>query len=639
MSFKTKTKLLLVLIILILVVAFTYKDAISKESILTDVPYRNQILSYPDWAYGWSSCGYTCMMMSILYNQALPAGLTEQDLLKELRDNCSVVTSDAVFYNWNLSDEFCRDYLGDFDLKVGYITADYETELENSIDNGWPVIVGTYIFGNVGHVILVVGYDDENWIVHDPANSWGREYTPDSWWAEEAAFVKYPRGSFTCLYGVVISSDHLNSNDGLVILPIYDDVVHLGDSYYSGAINGDFVKEEAECKSVCWYFDLGSHDLDGLNGCYLSMRVAGAQRLWQNDKANPVYINGEEATEIVVKNQDAAFNNTIHHFYIYKGLLHEGRNQIFIRSRTAPINDGTRYMEFDDFEISEVCFQFDYSDNLLQCYEEPRVEEADLILDDPVELEFEAGFSDDEKEKSEDILQELANVGGQIVPPMDERHAQIAQLLTPLTTQIGQFIRIKKINYLLFESSTIDPIGLPDGTLLIPTGLVKYQHDKLDNNLDQAMLFPVISALVRADLGISYEQVKRKNKAGVLAFFGSIASCFSNNDVANYAGQALKVASALTMKAEDKDFYLADAYAMDILNSMGLSSNEAFSYLDATYSYENDNPDNLETFYMFAPSAEKRLNALIKYNYVKNTNDSLVSPLYFDFVKAAGGDE
>ena len=610
----------------------------NSERVLRDVPYRNQVDSYPDWPHGWSSCGYTCMVMSILYNQAVPENMNEIDLLKKLRDNCSVIGGDIVFYNWNLSDEFCRDWLPEFNLQVNYIIGDYERQFKESIDRGWPVIVGTYIFGDVGHVILLVGYDDNNWIVHDPANAWGKEYTPESWWTENAAFVTYPKGSFTCLYGVVISSDHRIGEGKQKIISIWEPLVHLGDSYYEGEINEDFVKPQADCRSQSWHFDLSSQDLAGLNGCCLQMKVAGAQRLWENNQGNPVYINGVEAAEIVTQGENPDNNHSIHQFYVFRELLREGTNIILIRAWTAPIKNGNRYIDFDDFEISEMCLRLDYGDDLIQCYEEPRVviEPEALVRDEPVKFEVgEQDFSRKETKKAEKIVAELKNVGGQIVPADDERQAQIATLLAPLADHLDKFQRIKAINYILFESPTIDPIGLPDGTLLIPTGFIRYQRDKMAGKLDQAMLFPIISALVQADRGISYEQVKRKDKIDVVGFFGSLAKKITGNDVAQYAGTALELAAALTMETEDEDFYLADAWALDILTAMGLSANEAYTYFDATDAYERDNPDNLEVFYMFAPPAEKRLNALIKYDFVKNVLDSPISPGLFDFAKAA----
>ena len=56
-------------------------------------------------------------------------------------------------------------------LDTSWSTTGTRSELRAWIDSGRPVIVHGYWTG-AGHIAVLIGYDDRDWVVHDPAGDW-----------------------------------------------------------------------------------------------------------------------------------------------------------------------------------------------------------------------------------------------------------------------------------------------------------------------------------------------------------------------------------------------------------------------------------------------------------------------------------
>jgi len=65
----------------------------------------------------------------------------------------------------------------------------FESTVKELIDQGKPVIASGY-FPN-GHVIVIVGYDKEGWIVHDPYGDANTKYKNTN-----GMYVRYKYGDF-----------------------------------------------------------------------------------------------------------------------------------------------------------------------------------------------------------------------------------------------------------------------------------------------------------------------------------------------------------------------------------------------------------------------------------------------------------
>ena len=73
-------------------------------------------------------------------------------------------------------------------LETRWSTQGTRADLRDWLDSGRPVIVHGYWTG-AGHIAVLVGYDESDWIVHDPAGDW---YT--CYGCGEGESVRYPRG-------------------------------------------------------------------------------------------------------------------------------------------------------------------------------------------------------------------------------------------------------------------------------------------------------------------------------------------------------------------------------------------------------------------------------------------------------------
>ncbi|MBU0648357.1 C39 family peptidase, partial [Patescibacteria group bacterium] len=206
----SKTKVSTLVLVGLVLIMILSQSVLGAEVILTDVPYRNQVISYPDWFYNHSSCGFTCMIMDLYYlGLEGDDNLTEYQRIEHLYDNCTTLYQGTwPIYDYAQSDEYCDAFLSEYDINVKYLGSNDESGIKSAIDDGWGVICGTDIYGDAGHVIFIVGYKDNSWIVHDPAGDWHEQYVPAggmpwSW----APYVEYPMGSFTIWYGVVMKRD------------------------------------------------------------------------------------------------------------------------------------------------------------------------------------------------------------------------------------------------------------------------------------------------------------------------------------------------------------------------------------------------------------------------------------------------
>jgi len=91
--------------------------------------------------------------------------------------------------------EAIKDYLGaagyDRNLVICKRNNGTWKEVSRSLKNGFPVILSTKLTSS-GHIVLVVGEDSANWIVHDPYGD-ARARNPDN---PISGYRKSPNGSF-----------------------------------------------------------------------------------------------------------------------------------------------------------------------------------------------------------------------------------------------------------------------------------------------------------------------------------------------------------------------------------------------------------------------------------------------------------
>jgi len=108
-------------------------------------------------------------------------GVIDSSALQYRVDNVSTVIDESKFAHLNNFKEMLTtvgNYItkDDFIFSMKYLTPG---QIKESIDNDFPVIVsGKFTAG--GHFILIVGYDNYNWIVDDPYGDWNSNYSPET---------------------------------------------------------------------------------------------------------------------------------------------------------------------------------------------------------------------------------------------------------------------------------------------------------------------------------------------------------------------------------------------------------------------------------------------------------------------------
>jgi hypothetical protein len=412
-------------------------------------------------------------------------------------------------------------------------------------------------------------------------------------------------------------------------ISIFTDLIHLGDSFYTTPINVGFAKKNDEGKVGSWFFDLDFANLPGYEQIVLAMTIRGAEKLDGQYLGNPIDINGTQIGECLVKDGKLENNGKYHYFAVPKEILFQGKNMLMIRSISHLI---LNRIDFDDFEIADIKLLF------VQKTESKSTEGGILsakLSDEPVQYELKKsdGFSEEEKEKSEAISSEFIKKGGKIYPVDDPKYDQLKQIMTPILKNIGMFNRYsnEEFKVAIFKSATLDPIVLPDGRLLIPDGLL----DMYNEELPESFLFPILSQMVQADKGITYEQATRTNWSKILGTIGVIASQYTGggSNIVQAIGSGLILAAVLNLKVDREDYFVSDAYALDMLEQIDLDCDDAFSFVDAITTMQVKNPKKLEVFYLYAPDARERLKALQYYNLLRNCYALPIKPNEIDWEK------
>lgn len=90
----------------------------------------------------------------------------------------------SLCLNYNLDRHIPEDLVKLFSLKGLKAKATLSAtanDIKKSIDNGNPVVINGY-FTASGHYILIIGYDDTGFIVHDPWGEWDKDgYYKNTW--------------------------------------------------------------------------------------------------------------------------------------------------------------------------------------------------------------------------------------------------------------------------------------------------------------------------------------------------------------------------------------------------------------------------------------------------------------------------
>jgi len=407
--------------------------------------------------------------------------------------------------------------------------------------------------------------------------------------------------------------------------------IHLGDSFYEGDINKGFNKKDAEGIITKKVFSLGNNEVNNLQKCRLVMEICGAQSHPKSKLGDPIMINCQQIGQCLIPGDDPKKNNLEYTFDIPINILQVGNNEFFVRAlpRAYLMRNGRTFLDFDDFEIRNVRLIFNYnkgSENkgtraTVTAQKIPLNEEnetLEIVTDD---LQQTKDFESESKTVIDDFLKK----GGEFVGEDTEKYQKFMQLIQPIDAQAQTLSRQTPIKWKLFESNTLDPIALPDRTILVPTGLIANEKELPENKI-----FPIVSAIFQSDLGISHKQANRKDLASVLGFLGTVLTK-NDNTITKYIGMGMLLAGSLSLKSESEDFYLADAYAADWMKNNGLQIDQAFTLLDAADLLEKERPN--ESFYLLAPPAKKRLEALTKYTYWQNTYPVPIAPEMIDWEK------
>ncbi len=412
------------------------------------------------------------------------------------------------------------------------------------------------------------------------------------------------------------------------IITIFSGLIHLGDSNYSTPLNVGFSKKDDEGKVGTWKFTLQPSDFEKLQSANLVMTIRGAEKLDRNYIGNPIELGLYKIGECLVKDGKLENNGKYHSFPIDVRRLYAGTNCLMIRSIAHWI--GNHY-DYDDFEISDLKLVLNYGTNsiLLDNHMLPilAADEATVFG-----VEKKDGFGEKEKQAAQEAFADFSKRGGKLVK--DEKYlAKVKEMLWPIASNINLFDRYDKKNtgYMVFESKTYDPIVLTNGTIMIPTGLINLYN----NELPESFIFPILSEMVQADKGITWEQSNRTDWIKVLGTIGTIASAYNGQggQIVKSIGTGLMLASAIGLKTQRDDYFISDALALEMLIKMNMDVDDAFSFLDALSTMETKNPDKLAVFYLYAPTAKERLKALKYYYLLRYENNYPLTPYEINWDK------
>lgn len=419
-----------------------------------------------------------------------------------------------------------------------------------------------------------------------------------------------------------------NIDQNLKKFIICKEIRHLGDSFYNTPINTGFAKKNDEGKVGEWCFDLKPEYLNGAKKCQLAMTIRGAQILSGLNCGNPILLNDNFIGYCLVKDQSLENNGKYHYYNIpLEYLRSDMHNLIMIRSmshRIKPHGVNNTEIDYDDFEIGDAALLIEYGGTA----QKATVQALPKYFSGEVkEFEVEKNFSDEEKKESAKMLAEFKKMNGSFLDKNDPKAKQFTGLMKPIENKIENFDRYKSIEWEMFSSPTLDIISLPDGKLLVPSGLMDYYNQELPEDI----AFPVISAMVLADKGIAHDQANRKDWLKIVGTIGLALTGNKQSEIAQWLGLGMTMVSALSLKTEDTDYFIGDACALDMLKKYGMDENDAISYLDALNTYEKTKNDKNKKFYLFAPEPQKRLETILKYHQVKKCLGLPIKPEEIDW--------
>jgi hypothetical protein len=149
----------------------TQTVTVEHDGVDLDVPYFYQ---YDNSHEPGATCGITSTAMAL--NWWLP-GLTTPDELYETYGKAQAQSPSGI-----------AEIYGAEGLAALHSTTGTRADILAHLDAGRPVIVHGW-WTSSGHIAVIVGYDDADWIVNDPAGDWYVCYG-----CGEADHVRYPRG-------------------------------------------------------------------------------------------------------------------------------------------------------------------------------------------------------------------------------------------------------------------------------------------------------------------------------------------------------------------------------------------------------------------------------------------------------------
>jgi hypothetical protein len=128
---------------------------------LIDVPYRNQ---RNNWLNPDGACNVTCVAMVLLFLGIRPSGQFPQ--------------FEDELYNYMESNGMSRHCpydlsrtMRDYGISNQFAESASVEQVKAHIAGGNPAILHGY-FTAFGHIVVVIGYDEYGWIIHDPYGEW-----------------------------------------------------------------------------------------------------------------------------------------------------------------------------------------------------------------------------------------------------------------------------------------------------------------------------------------------------------------------------------------------------------------------------------------------------------------------------------
>jgi hypothetical protein len=140
-----------------------------NDPLWKDFPYRHPTCGRPWQTIGSSGCGIASLSMAIAYYNNYDKSQYKnlittlaQDAIQKGYRTCDSGTSHALYTD--------NDYLRNWNIKGTYIGTDIDKAI-SAVKNGKIVIAamkGPSIFTRRGHYIVVVGFDNGNFLINDP---------------------------------------------------------------------------------------------------------------------------------------------------------------------------------------------------------------------------------------------------------------------------------------------------------------------------------------------------------------------------------------------------------------------------------------------------------------------------------------